>query len=1152
MNDPNTIEPGTIIYNKSPNVQVADDEGNLHRANLVAVATGEIRFNDPDNSPNVEVADEDGVFHRAQLVAMIGSGGGGGEVTSVNGKKGHVVLDANDVNAVPQYETMPTASESNVGKIVHYSGETIPDVPATAVATQTVGSGLSDLSVNVETFIEVEQPSGAETVAFTANVIPSDMTFTSVPEGVTITVTNADSFVNWIRSTDHDPNDYTNALLHDNGAGFWSVALDSSMSGIITGMDAADWANYGIVITGSPIDNYDAYYELTIGQTTWSKNCTTVDVADYGISYTGTPADGDTISVAYTPFVAGIINGYFYKSSVEYTDPTATISQTAGQTDSMSFNTTVGNTEISGTAQNFRNLLAIYGYDWPLTSGVAGFGFYNGNWSIGITDDSGFGNSFGTLTETLILAGFSVSGEPTDGDAIDCSYVFGLNNLSINVDTFIEAEQPTQDETVDFTAIVTSDSVVYDPDKVSDPNSYLMTRISEMIGTENVYIVINVVDENNVATEIQAFNQLGGFFTITEQDLVDNNVVISNVSVGDTIYLTFVQGTTTWAKNGETVDIAVYGISYSGTPVDGDTLTVAYTAPTPIGYSWKQTDVQPSSGGGNAGIEWKTKIDLPAEYYGDEYSARPYYTISGGLPDGEYEFYFSTKTTTEGSNVPFGEVIYKVIMKIDNTNHNAYGRIGYVFNGDYLNDGNTVYGTGFTFWSLVLGNNGDIVLFNTEKPWASAILGYNSHQAVPECFKLSAIKNVSTGDEYIATGGINLDGSWPSYDTSYDGQFTLYAIANQPDIPHYKINTSFTFDDSQQYIYVGQNISHGSVVSNCSELDVSLVSSNGGKWHCIVENARDGYVARVIQATGDLSNTQIGWNADDGNTFIFLNTTSGTSGNIYASFGIKGAEYGISVYTMTPGSFTSAVITKPGSDITKDNLGLIEQYTGATDATYTNGYFYKANGTEVIVPESISPSNYSQPDWTAGVTDLGDLISAISSYSGWGQDYIRDAFARSNYWRFSIETGAGSTMITYADFDFWSTDAPDILQHLTVTYDGEAPEGFVTLEFTPNYTPTETQIQNPQWEQVDVQPVPEVIKVNTTATLAVADWSSSTQTVTVSGVKADSVVFVSPAPASASDYASAGILCTAQATDSLTFTCTTTPSNAITVNVVCM
>ena len=83
-------------------------------------------------------------------------------------------------------------------------------------------------------------------------------------------------------------------------------------------------------------------------------------------------------------------------------------------------------------------------------------------------------------------------------------------------------------------------------------------------------------------------------------------------------------------------------------------------------------------------------------------------------------------------------------------------------------------------------------------------------------------------------------------------------------------------------------------------------------------------------------------------------------------------------------------------------------------------------------------------------------------------------------------------------------------------------------------------------------PTARLTKVNTTATLAVADWSSSTQTVTVSGVTATSVVFVSPAPASASDYASAGILCTAQAANSLTFTCTTTPTNAITVNVICM
>lgn len=72
----------------------------------------------------------------------------------------------------------------------------------------------------------------------------------------------------------------------------------------------------------------------------------------------------------------------------------------------------------------------------------------------------------------------------------------------------------------------------------------------------------------------------------------------------------------------------------------------------------------------------------------------------------------------------------------------------------------------------------------------------------------------------------------------------------------------------------------------------------------------------------------------------------------------------------------------------------------------------------------------------------------------------------------------------------------------------------------------------------------------TMPTLAVADWSSNTQTVNVTGVTASNIVFVSPAPASAADYAAAGIVCTAQAADSLTFTCTTVPSNAITLSVV--
>lgn len=47
-----------------------------------------------------------------------------GQVESVNGKTGVVVLNASDVGAIPQVSTMPTATATNVGGIVQYVGET--------------------------------------------------------------------------------------------------------------------------------------------------------------------------------------------------------------------------------------------------------------------------------------------------------------------------------------------------------------------------------------------------------------------------------------------------------------------------------------------------------------------------------------------------------------------------------------------------------------------------------------------------------------------------------------------------------------------------------------------------------------------------------------------------------------------------------------------------------------------------------------------------------------------------------------------------------------------------------------------------------------------------------------------------------------------
>lgn len=62
-------------------------------------------------------------------------------------------------------------------------------------------------------------------------------------------------------------------------------------------------------------------------------------------------------------------------------------------------------------------------------------------------------------------------------------------------------------------------------------------------------------------------------------------------------------------------------------------------------------------------------------------------------------------------------------------------------------------------------------------------------------------------------------------------------------------------------------------------------------------------------------------------------------------------------------------------------------------------------------------------------------------------------------------------------------------------------------------------------------------------------WSGTTATVNVTGVTASNDVIVAPKPASALVWAAAGIYCYAQGAGTLTFTCSTAPSEAVTANV---
>jgi len=73
---------------------------------------------------------------------------------------------------------------------------------------------------------------------------------------------------------------------------------------------------------------------------------------------------------------------------------------------------------------------------------------------------------------------------------------------------------------------------------------------------------------------------------------------------------------------------------------------------------------------------------------------------------------------------------------------------------------------------------------------------------------------------------------------------------------------------------------------------------------------------------------------------------------------------------------------------------------------------------------------------------------------------------------------------------------------------------------------------------------------STTVTLTVEGWANNAQTVSATGVTAINIVLVAPAPASQTSYVAAGVKCTTQGAETLSFSCDTTPAVALTVNVV--
>lgn len=265
-----------------------------------------------------------------------------------------------------------------------------------------------------------------------------------------------------------------------------------------------------------------------------------------------------------------------------------------------------------------------------------------------------------------------------------------------------------------------------------------------------------------------------------------------------------------------------------------------------------------------------------------------------------------------------------------------------------------------------------------------------------------------------------------------------------------------------------------------------------------------------------------------------------------------------------------------------DNLGWVVQYTGTTDSTYTHGYIYEC------VSDGGNPATYS---WTAvevqaGGSSLpsqtgnsGKFLTTDGTDASWGDALALSGGTMTGDIQFNYST---STTSSSKGVFFYNTSTGEQVK-ITVKYsnstsylklwkwemsgwgDGYSlyvPEsttsstyGKIGTETHPVLRANVKYIKGVNGSDIEVPTTGgtmAVIGVNTTITLASANWSSNSQTVNVTGITATGIVFVSPDPTDQSAYTSAGITCSAQGAGTLTFTCDTTPSADIDVNVVCL
>ena len=360
----------------------------------------------------------------------------------------------------------------------------------------------------------------------------------------------------------------------------------------------------------------------------------------------------------------------------------------------------------------------------------------------------------------------------------------------------------------------------------------------------------------------------------------------------------------------------------------------------------------------------------------------------------------------------------------------------------------------------------------------------------------------------------------------YDGTNWLLQINTQKEVtfgsvagdPYDNSNLASALNAKQDELTQGTGIDITSnTISNSGVRSVATGTTDGtiavNTGGTSAEVAVAGLGSAAFKAAASFATSAQGTKADTAIQDVRTGTTNGTLAVDGADVAVKGL--GSAAYTPSTDYATSSQGAKADTalqNIATGTNGLTIAGTASTNQGATNvGY------SSLAATSGATSFGYNARAWYGSSLAMGANSNAGPTYS-----IAIGAAAATQTGKGAIQIGRGTNSEAGTLCIGSTTDGENFTNYKLLDSDGTIPVGRL-----PNAI-TSTQV-----------------------TIATTDWSSNTCTKNITGVTATSDVFVAPAPtlANIKAYSEANVFCSAIGSGTVTFTCETTPTTSLTVNI---